>query len=481
MVAAQGVVAPETCGVGGDLFALVHRDGDAKPKALNASGRMGSKANPETLRGHGSIPRDHPFTASIPGCVDGLCELSARMGRMDIGSALEPAIALAREGFPASNEQARAFAGQSEHYSSNPAVADFYIDGQSVEPDQVVKRPLLAATLGDVARDGREGFYQGRAGADILETLGSHVVAEDLASSQADWIDPIAVDIGDQRAWTFPPNSAGYLGTATLAVFTRLDPPGDPSHPVWWHLLIEAHRSLAWEREDAVSDPDSAPYEPDALLAQDRLDMAAASVDRDRAGTWPTRPAKASGTAYMCVTDSEGLSVSVIQSNYRGTGSFLGAPNSGFLFHDRAAGFNLIPGHPNELGAGKRPAHTLSPTIWTRGNMTTYVLGTRGGEIQPQLVAQLGARAVVGGDPLETAQEAPRWSMTEYGPGSRSAVSLEPGSGVADALESMGHSVIEKPERQPGWGPMAIIRRGESGRLEAAADPRVDTTAALVF
>jgi gamma-glutamyltranspeptidase/glutathione hydrolase len=181
----------------------------------------------------------------------------------------------------------------------------------------------------------------------------------------------------------------------------------------------------------------------------------------------------------MCVSAGD-LSVSIINSNYRGTGSPFGAARSGFLLQDRGGGFSVEAGHPNELKPGKRPAHTLSPTLWTRGTKTSWVIGTRGGEIQPQLIAQLAARAIVAGEGLKDAQAAPRWSMTQYGPGSTSAVSLEPGSGVIGDLEDLGHSVVEHDALQPGWGPMSIIdRRGEA--LRAEADPRVVTARSLVF
>ena len=366
----------------------------------------------------------------------------------------------------------------SKVYANNPAVAGLYPGGRPVEPGETVIRSDLARTLREIADGGRDAFYGGVPGEDIATVLGPYVSVEDMGRPQYDWIDPLAVAIGEETAWTIPPNSAGFLGPATLAVFLRLDPPDDPTDPLWWHLMIEAHRSLAWERDQLVSDPDIAPLAPEALVSDERLDRAAAAVSRERASTWPTPPAVPSGTAYMCVSDRAGLSVSIINSNYHGTGSPFGAARSGFLLQDRGRGFNLEPDHPNELGPGKRPAHTLSPTLWTRDDRTSWLLGTRGGEIQPQLVAQLAARAIVGGEDLAAAQAAPRWAMTEYGPGDRSAISLEPGTGVEDALTGLGHHVTTKDSPQPGWGPMSIIdRRTDIAR--AAADPRVTTAMAL--
>ena len=188
------------------------------------------------------------------------------------------------------------------------------------------------------------------------------------------------------------------------------------------------------------------------------------------------------GTAYLCVADDEGMAVSIIQSNYQGTGSRFGAERSGFLLQDRGLGFNLVPGHPNELAPGKRPLHTLSPTLWTDSLGPRWALGTRGGSVQPQLVAQMGALAILGGLDLETAQATPRWTVADFGPGTISHPRLEPGLAptVVDGLKEAGHDVEEMGDRQAGWGPVSVIRI-DGARRHVAADPRVDTTAALAF
>ena len=475
-------MAPETCGVGGDLFALVHRPGWAVPKGLNASGRSGSNADPSMLRSAGSeIPRDHPLSVTVPGCVDGWAELSAELGALDLAACLAPAIDHATTGFEVSNEQAGAFQATMSMYLGHQAVEEFYPGGRPVTAGHVVRRPRLARTLGDIARDGREGFYRGQAAEDIVEELGGIITHDDLASTHANWITPIAATVSGLSAWTIPPNSQGYLGPASLAVFEMIDPPHDPDDPVWWHLLIESYRAVAWERDDLVADPAHAPLPEELLLDPERLGRAARSVDRGRTGTWPKGMGKASGTAYLCVVDDEGMAVSLIQSNYYGTGSAFGARRSGFLLQNRGGGFSLMPGHPNELLPGKRPLHTLSPTLWTAGTSTRWVLGTRGGAMQPQLVAQMAARAILAGQDLETAQAASRWTVEEFGPFSAPKLQLEPGlgPGITDALASLGHQIESMSGPQPGWGPVSIIE--VDGDLRTTQrDPRVDTTSAIV-
>ncbi len=482
-VAAQGVVAPETSGIGGDLFALVHRPGWEKPVALNASGRSGSNASAAILRDseETEVPRDHPSTVTIPGCVDGFVALS-EFGALTLGDALAPAIELARSGFEVSTEQAAAFNRMAAVYRDNPAVADFYPSGRPVARGDVIRRLNLAATLQSLADSGRDAFYRGRAGEDIVAAVGGLITLDDMESSQAEWIDPIGVDVAGLRAWTIPPNSQGYLGPATLAVFEMLEPPEDPESPLRRHLLIEAYRSLAWERNDLVADPDHLALPADLLLDRDRLERAAARVSLSRSGVWPQGMGTTSGTAYLCVADSSGMAVSIIQSNYRGTGSPFGAARSGFLLQDRGAGFSLTPGHPNELAPGKRPLHTLAPTLWTEGTNPKWLLGTRGGSVQPQLVAHVGAAAILGGVELETAQSAPRWTISDFGPYSESRLTVEPGMSDATLadLRSRGHVIEELDALQPGWGPLSLIEL-EGDTRRSAADPRVDTTAALLF
>lgn len=483
-VAAQGVVAPETCGVGGDLFALVHAPGWDRPKALNSSGRAGSRASSEAIRetGAGEIPLDHPAVVTIPGCVDGMETLVRSLGRLDLGQVLGPAIGYAREGFQVSTEQAAAFSARSAIYSSNPAVAEFYPGGSAIGKGEEVRRPALARVLEEVAAAGRAAFYEGTPGADIVETVSGLITPEDLEVDQAEWIEPIGLNVFGLDSWTIPPNSQGYLGPATLAVFEMLDPPDDTMDPLWWHLLIEAYRSVAWERDDLVADPDNLALPANLLLDQSRLERAAAGVDADRAGVWPDRVGSGGGTAYLCVADAGGMLVSIIQSNYRGTGSPFGAPRSGFLLQDRGLGFSLTPGHPNELGPGKRPLHTLSPTLWTESGGPRWALGTRGGAVQPQLIAQVAARAIRGSARLGDAQGAPRWTLADFGPSSPPAPALEPDTPdtVLAGLVARGHQITTVDGPQRGWGPVSIIELDGEVR-HAAADPRVDTATALVF
>lgn len=470
--AVQGVVAPETCGVGGDLFALVHRPGEDRPAALNASGRAGSGVDASELSGRAHIPFDHPLSVTIPGCVDGWEALADRFATKPLEELLQPAIRLAADGFEVSPELARALARR------RLDAPELYPHGAPAKPGTRVRRSRLAAVLQAVADRGRDGFYAGPAGQAVIEAVDGRITEADLARRQADWVEPLGAQVFGRTGWTIPPNSQGYLTLASAWIFEQLEPPRRADDPDYLHLQIEAYRSIAWERDDVVADPELAPLPPGDLVAPERLAPLVEAIDPGRARQWPSPDQVPGGTAYLCTADADGMAVSLIQSNYTGFGSGIGA--AGFFLQNRGAGFTLKPGHPNTIGPGKRPLHTLAPTLWTSGDRLDMVLGTRGGAYQPQLLLQIAAAIyLLELDPAE-AQALPRWTLEEFGRATPSSVLAEPTLPAVAELEARGHRVRRLEAPQPGWGPVSIIRRRPDGSYVAAADPRVETTAASV-
>ena len=96
---------------------------------------------------------------------------------------------------------------------------------------------------------------------------------------------------------------------------------------------------------------------------------------------------------FLCAVDSDGMGVSLIQSNASGFGSLVFEPTTGIGLHNRGIGFSLVAGHPAEYGPGRRPPHTLAPLIVTCPDRSLRgVIGTMGGDAQPQILLQLLAR-----------------------------------------------------------------------------------------
>jgi gamma-glutamyltranspeptidase/glutathione hydrolase len=479
--AVLAVVAPDTCGPGGDLFAIIHRPGMTMPEALNASGRAGSRASAQHLRDAGlsEVPLRSPDSVTVPGCVDGWEALTERFANRDLAANLAPAIAHATDGFAVSAELAASLDALQPLIGDQPSAGSLYPQGRPPQPGGTITRPLLAETLAAVADGGRAAFYEGPAGRAITEITDEVITAEDLQRGQAEWVAPLGASVMGLTAWTIPPNSQGWITLATLRIFEMLDPPHDPLDPEYHHLLIEAYRSVAWERADNTADPDTMSIDPAQLLDGERLAERAERIDRTSTGAWPAAPVAPGGTAYLATRDHTGMAVSLIQSNFRGIGTGLSAGATGVWLHDRGEGFDLRPGHPNELSPGRRPLHTLSPTLWTDDDRTALVLGTRGGDQQPQLLAQMAAHNRWADLCPEDSQAQPRWTIADLAdPAPEVRIESRFAPGTMKGLAERGHILEEVDPWQTGWGPVSVIS-DDAAEVRGAADPRVSTATAL--
>ena len=469
--AAIAVTGPHLCGMGGDLFALVHHRGEVL--CLNSSGRAGSGADADSIRadGHAVMPFRHDIrTVTVPGCVDGWVALHERFGTLPLATLLAPAIGLAEDGFPASP----LLVGSVARVDAAAAVSLHELHSQARRPGARVRRPGVARALRAIAEGGREAFYRGEFGEGLVALGTGWFTTDDLARSQAEWVTPLRAPAFGVDLWTVPPNSQGYLTLAASQVADQLPLPGDPDHEHWAHLLIEAAKVAGHDRPHVLHEH----ADGEALLAAVRA--RAGDVSLDRCSALGANPAHGD-TTYLCTTDSSGMGVSLIQSNASGFGSWLVEPNTQINLHNRGLGFNLTAGHPAELRAGARPPHTLSPALATREGELAAVFGTMGGDAQPQILLQLAARMFHHGQSPAAAIHAGRWALSgpvtgfdtwtsETGP----VVEVE-GNAPAEwpaALTARGHRVVEVPPYDSAFGHAHAIVRDDHGFWSGAADPR---------
>ena len=186
--AAIAVTGPHLCGMGGDLFALVHTGDEVV--ALNSSGRAGSGADPDALRaeGHATMPFRHDVrTVTMPGCVDGWIALHERFGRLPLADVLAPAIDLAETGFAAGP----LLVGSTRRLDEAGRVALRELADQARHTGALVRRPGAARALRAVVAEGRDGFYRGEFGRGLQELGAGLFGDDDLTASQAEWVTPL--------------------------------------------------------------------------------------------------------------------------------------------------------------------------------------------------------------------------------------------------------------------------------------------------
>ncbi len=283
-----GVTEPMSCGIGGDLFAIVW---DAKTKklyGLNASGRAPYGATMDVFRQKGlaHIPTTGPLSWSVPGCVDGWEQLRARFGTRPLKDLLAPAIDYAENGFPVSEIIAGDWKESATALAKIPTSAACYLpEGRAPRVGDVYRNPGLARSLKQVAQSGRDAFYRGPIADAIVAysgQVGGLFAKKDLRRPHVSiWVDPVSTSYRGYDVWELPPNGQGI---AALQMLNLLEPHDlkamGPLSVETLHLMIEAKKLAYEDRAKYYADPEFAQGCPSpALISPSRTLHGALSVD----------------------------------------------------------------------------------------------------------------------------------------------------------------------------------------------------------
>lgn len=474
--AVLNVVEPHMTGLGGDVFALFWSAREKRLLGLDASGRAGSLADPDSLAALGltEVPYRGARSVTVPGALSGWVALLERYGTRSLAQVLEPAIVLAEEGFPVSPIIAAQWQGTVAVLRQDPgARAVFLVEGQRApRAGEWFRNPDLANTFRILAREGPSALYGGELGARIVAHLraeGGFLTLEDLQGHSAEWVEPLSVTFRGYEVWELPPAGQGIAALQMLKILEPLDLEGmGHNSAAYLHHLIEAKKLAFADLERHVADRDHLRGDPRALLEDAYIASRRALLDPGRAqGDVPAgNPFGHGETVYLAVADAEGNMVSFINSVFEYFGSGVVVPGTGFVLQNRGAGFTLEPGHPNRMAPRKRPFHTLIPGFVTRNGEPYMAFGVMGGSMQPQGHVQLLLNHLVFGMDIQEAVDAPRFRHT-----SGRSVALEPpiSDAVRAALEGLGHRIVDGGS----FGGAQVILRLPRG-WAAASDPRKD-------
>jgi gamma-glutamyltranspeptidase/glutathione hydrolase len=177
--------------------------------------------------------------------------------------------------------------------------------------------------------------------------------------------------------------------------------------------------------------------------------------------------------------DCDGCAVSLIQSIYWEFGSGVVLPETGIVWQNRGTSFSLDPDSPNPLTPGRRPFHTIHPSMAMLKDGRHMVYGTMGGEGQPQTQAAIFTRYVDFEQGLEEAIAAPRWLLGRTWGEESAKLRIEArfDLAVTDALQNAGHDIKIVDDLDEMMGHAGAIVRHLDGAIEGASDPRCDGAA----
>ena len=497
--AALGLMEPTGNGIGGDLFAIVWDPKSGRLHGFNGSGRSPRGLSYEEMKKRLGEARQIPFwgvlPVSVPGTVDAWFQLHEKFGKLTMAENLAPAIGYARRGFPVSQVIAVYWGGNFKRWDENPdqieeldnARHTYLVDGRLPREGEIFRNPDLARTLEMIAEGGRDAYYKGQI-AEVIDAymrrIGGYLRKEDLAAHKGEWVEPASVNYRGYDVYELPPNGQGIAALQMLNVLEGFDMKAMGYNSAdALHVQVEAKKLAFDDRARFYADPDFYDVPLAELLSKDYAAerRKLISMDRVMAAVEPGNPGLEDGdTIYLTMADSDGMMVSLIQSNFAGMGSGLVADGLGFMFQDRGQLFTMEEGHPNVYAPGKRPFHTIIPAFVTKDGAPWMSFGLMGGAMQPQGHVQILVNMIDFGMNVQEAGDGARYRhagssqptgeiMTEGG-----ELLLESGIApeVIAELEKRGHKVRVLAG---GFGGYQAIRLDSANRAyRGASEMRKD-------
>jgi gamma-glutamyltranspeptidase / glutathione hydrolase len=487
--AALAVVEPSSSGLGGGGFWLLHRasDGfetmvDAREVAPQAATRdMFLDEKGEVVRGRSTATA---LAAGIPGEAAGFAHLAAEYGRLPLKTSLQPAIRLAREGFPLNARLRGGIEAKRDTFNAGAAAKVFLVSGAVPPLEAVIRQPDLAQTLAALAEHGPDGFYKGEVAkrlVDGVKKLGGIWSLRDLDQYRVKERTPVYGEYRGARIISAPPPSSG--GVALIDALNILSGYELKSldSATRKHLIVEAMRRSHRDRAEYLGDPDFVSVPTERLVHPYYAAGQRTSIRMDRATPSDALPGVTAAepgpqTTHFSIIDTQGNRVAGTLSINFFFGSGLMAAGTGVMLNnemdDFAAkpgvpnGFRLVGADANAVAPGKRPLSSMTPTFIEKPD-GLMVLGTPGGSFIMGMVL-LATLDWLEGAPADELVKKGRYHH-QYLP---DTLSFEPGAFTQEeqaTLQKYGHSLRES--RQPGN--MQIVTWDyKTGAVKAVSDPR---------
>jgi gamma-glutamyltranspeptidase/glutathione hydrolase len=529
---ALNVVEPQSSGIGGGGFMLVHLAKTGETFFVDSRERAPARARADMFAPDG-LPMTFPLASTsglavgVPGTLLGLDTALRRWGTMKLADTLTPAIELASHGFRVNRFLADDIANDAGRTQIQPETAATFRPGgvPLAEGDWLVQ-PDLAKTLKLIAARGPDAFYRGPIARAIVQAqqrgrseLGDagkgRMTLADLAQYRVAIRAPL---IDHYRGWTLagmPPPSSGGLTLFEILKLLERFPLGDASQgygfgsPRTLHVMTEAMRLAFADRAVWIGDDDAAPAAQRALLTPEYLAARAALIKPDRRmdtpqagdltpwGTVRPKPARTREeslhTTHFAIVDRWGNMVSYTTTIEYTWGSGITVPGYGFLLNNELTDFNFLPsadaaaGNPgaNDVAPYKRPRSSMAPVLLLKDGKPVAAYGSPGGATIINSVLNVTLDLIDHGMTMQQAIDAPRLSVTnatgkvscEGGP-----AFMQPGFSIAtqDALRTLGHTGLGDAGtdgcRETIGSVQAVVIDPASGAHRGAADPRREGT-----
>ena len=470
------VVEAHSTGIGGDCFCIFYSNKEKKVVALNGSGQLPSKVNYNgIIKTKDNLIDPYSHSAiTIPGAVAAWCKLVEDYGNLELADILSPSIKLAKEGYVVADVIADMWKREETKLRVDKDAKRIFLKNEKAyKTGEIHKQEELSETLENIAKNGRDGFYDGYVAKDIIskiEKLGGQLSLDDLANFHPEYVDPIKIDYKGYQVYECPPNGQGIVALMMLNILSNIDiNKYEPNDYRRIHIEAEITKLAFLHRNKYLGDPKFNDIPIKKMLSKDygmhlsnkinensvleNLDIQKLENNKD--------------TVYISIVDNQGNFVSFINSIFHPFGSGIVTENTGILLHNRGASFSLDQNHPNFYAALKKPMHTIIPALLMKNNIPIMPFGVMGAHYQPVGQVHFLSNVLDYGMDVQAALDHSRSFYFDNQLVLEKTISLE----NFDKLEKLGHKVCYCD--LPHGGGQAIFLRN-NGVLVGGSDPRKD-------
>ena len=394
--AVLSVVEPYSSGLGGGGFFLLHDIQAGKSVFIDAREKAPSMADRDMyLDEKGDVLRtaslNGPLASGIPGLPAALHHVTNNYGSMPLYKLLEPAIRLARDGFPAYERLIAALNVAEKSRTLSPKFkAVFMPNGQPPEVGQLIKQPELAKTLEILASNGHDGFYSSFFTQTMIDEAredGSIWLTDDFKNYSVVEREPIKVSFLDAVLTIAPPPSSGGTTIATILNIIGEFDFFEMDISMRTHLVVESMRRAYRDRAFYLGDPDFVDVPVSKLTSKEHASKLAQSIDINTAtpihkddeldGKYAWN--EGSHTTHFSILDTDGNRAAVTQTINTWFGSGYMLPSSGLILNNEMDDFSAKPFAPNRYGLVHGEQNSIQPNKRMLSSMTpTFIESERG-------------------------------------------------------------------------------------------------------
>lgn len=492
---ALAVTLPRAGNIGGGGFMLLHLAEGQKqiaidyrekaPKAAHRDMFLDEKGNPVA-----DLSRITHLAAGVPGTVRGLALALEKYGTISLPRALEPAIALASEGFPVGEDLYDSLSFYANDFKTVPeAMKIFYQpDGTPWPVGSLLVQKDLAASLRLISEQGADAFYTGTIAKAIVDDMaanGGLITAADLADYKPKVRKPVTGSYRGFKIVSMPPPSSGGVHLIQMLNILERFPIEQAGHnsAEAIHITTEAMRLAYADRSRYLGDPDFTDVPTAKLISKKYARQLAAKIDPEQAtpsmeiapGLDPMERFESNETTHFSIIDRHGNAVSNTYTLNFSYGSKLVVPGTGILLNNEMDDFSAKPGVPNAYGliGGRRNAiepekrmlSSMTPTLLFKEDGSIVATGTPGGSRIITTVLQIVSNIADHGMNVAEATASPRFHHQWLPDELRMERGFSPDT--IKLLAARGH----KLRLGPAIGSTQTISYG-NGIFQGSSDPR---------